>query len=106
MRKTYRITFLITLLLLAFAPTATHAQSQSREIVMEESVLETKITWAENRLVVENLPKDGVLEIFSIVGVKVYTQKIKAGTNEYILHLPKGYYIIRIGDIVKKIALK
>ncbi len=74
--------------------------------IMEEAVPETKIKVTENRLVIENLPKDGVLEIFSIVGVKVYTRKVKAGTNEYQLDLPKGYYIIRIGDLVKKILLK
>lgn len=72
----------------------------------EESTDQTEIVMAGNRLIVRNLPEDGVLEIFSIVGVKVYTKEIKRGTNEYALNLPKGYYIIRIGKIAKKIALR
>lgn len=74
--------------------------------VMEEPVQQTEISMAGNRLIVKNLPEDGVLEIYSIVGVKVYTREIKAGTNEYPINLPKGYYIIRIGGLVKKIALR
>ncbi len=67
---------------------------------------ETKISISEGRLVIENLDADSVLEVYSIVGVKVYSIKVKAGTNEYPLNLPKGYYIIRIGSIAKKIALR
>lgn len=100
----------ITLLVLFFIPGGgfvdATAQERDRRMVMEESVPELKITLAGNRLIVENLARDAVLDVFSIVGVKVYSQKIKAGTNEYTLHLPKGYYIIRIGNFTKKIALK
>lgn len=74
--------------------------------VMEEPVDQTEISMAGNRLIVKNLPKDGILEIYSIVGVKVYSREIKAGTNEYPINLPKGYYIIRIGSLAKKIALR
>lgn len=74
--------------------------------VMEEPAEQTEIVMAGNRLIVKNLPEDGVLEIYSIVGVKVYSREIKAGTNEYPVNLPKGYYIIRIGKIAKKIALR
>lgn len=106
MRKFYLTTLLILCFLFGFGLAGISAQDRNNRVVMEESVPETKITLAENRLVIENLPKDAVLEVFSIVGVKVYTQKIKAGTNEYQLNLPKGYYIIRIGDLAKKILLK
>ncbi|MDO5664590.1 MAG: T9SS type A sorting domain-containing protein [Bacteroidia bacterium] len=106
MRKFYLTTLFILFSLFCFGLDGIYAQDQNRKIVMEENILETKIRVSENRLVIENLPKDGVLEVFSIVGTKVYTQKVKAGTNEYQLNLPKGYYIIRIGDLVKKILLK
>lgn len=106
MRKFYRTTLCILLFLCGFGLDGIYAQDQSRKGIMGEAVPETKIKVTENRLVIENLPKDGVLEIFSIVGVKVHTRKVKAGTNEYQLDLPKGYYIIRIGNLVKKILLK
>ncbi len=61
---------------------------------------------ASNRLIINNLPKDDVLEIYNIMGVKVLTRRVKAGTNEYPINLSKGYYIIKIGKLTKKIAIK
>jgi hypothetical protein len=65
-----------------------------------------KVVYTENRLVIENLQKDNVLEIYNIMGVKVFTRRLKSGTNEYQISLPKGYYIIKIGEFTKKIAIK
>ena len=70
---------------------------------MQDSVI---IKLAENRLVIENLPKEDILEIYNIMGVKVYNRRVNAGTNEYILSLPKGYYILKIGKLTKKIAIR
>lgn len=106
MVKLYPTTLFILFLLFGFGLHTVSAQNQNKDIVVEESVPETKIKVSENRLIIENLPKDGVLEVFSIFGVKVYTQKVKAGTNEYQLNLPKGYYIIKIGTLTKKILLR
>ncbi|MEA5062928.1 MAG: T9SS type A sorting domain-containing protein [Petrimonas sp.] len=106
MRRFYLTTLFILFSLFGFGLAGIYAQDQNKGVAMEENVPETKIKVTENRLIIENLPKDGVLEVFSIVGVKVYTRKVKAGTNEYQLDLPKGYYIVRIGDLVKKILLK
>ncbi len=65
-----------------------------------------KVVITENRLIIENLTKDNILEIYNIMGAKVYTRRIKSGTNEYNISLPKGYYIIKIGKFTKKIAIK
>ena len=65
-----------------------------------------KVVFAESRIIIENLPTDNILEIYNIMGVKVYTRRLKAGTNEYNISLPKGYYIIKIGKFTKKIAIK
>ena len=73
---------------------------------MEEEVKQTEILYAGNRLIVKNLEQDSVLEIYSIVGVKVYSIEIRAGSNEYPIQLPKGYYIVRIGKHSKKIAVR
>lgn len=75
----------------------------------EKSAMEApekvKIKLSENRLTIENLPKDDILEIYNIMGVKVFTRRVKAGTNEYTLTLPKGFYILKIGKVTKKIAI-
>ncbi|MDD4778150.1 MAG: T9SS type A sorting domain-containing protein [Fermentimonas sp.] len=70
---------------------------------VQDSVI---IKLAENRLIIEDLPKDEILEIYNIMGVEVYNRRIYAGTNEYILSLPKGYYILKIGKLTKKIAIR
>jgi len=69
----------------------------------EESL---KIYIRENRLIIENLPKDTIIEIYSIVGTKVSTIRAKAGYGEYFLSLSKGYYIVKVEKVVKKIAIK
>lgn len=105
MGKFYLTSLLAFGLSFGFGLTKAKAFNQS-SFAMEESVEQTEITFAGNRLIVKNLEKDGVLEIYSIVGVKVFSREVKAGTNEYVLNLPKGYYIIRIGEIAKKIAIR
>ena len=69
----------------------------------EESL---KIYIRENRLVIENLPNDTIIEIYSIVGTKVSTIRATAGYGEYFLSLSKGYYIVKVEKVVKKIAIK
>ncbi len=107
MKRFYLIFILAFSMLFGFGITANNLQAQEK-IAMESSFSNIQIYVVSNKLVVENLPKDkeGVLEIFSIVGVKVHSEKVKNGTNEYNINLPKGYYIVKIGNIVKKVAVK
>lgn len=84
---------------------ATQLQDQ-RLFNNEEPQEKTKIRLTGNRLIIEELPQDGILEIYNIMGAKVYNRRAKAGTNEYILSLPKGYYIVKIGKFTRKIAVK
>lgn len=67
---------------------------------------QTIIKMSGKRLTIENLPEDGVLEIFNIMGAKVFNRRVKAGTNQYLLSLPKGYYILKIGSLTRKIAIR
>lgn len=105
MKKNIYLYILLPVFIFGFGVNNSYSLNQI-DFTMVESKLETKISFSDNRLIVENLKQDSVLEVFSIVGVKVYSIKIKAGTNEYPINLPKGYYIIRIGNIAKKIALR
>lgn len=73
---------------------------------IEKVKQEPDIIISENRIKIDNPNKETVLEIFSIVGVKVFTEKVRTGTSEFSHNLPKGYYIIRVGNTAKKIALR
>lgn len=66
----------------------------------------TKIRLIGNRLIIEELPQDDALEIYNIMGVKVFHRRVKAGSNEFLLSLSKGYYIIKVGKMTRKIAIK
>lgn len=93
-------------MLLGFAIGENSLQAQEKIAVENNQTFQIYVI--QNKLIVENLPKgkEGTLEIFSIVGIKVYSEKMKSGTSEYSINLPKGYYIVKIGNIVKKIAVK
>lgn len=106
--KRFYLTFLLTLsILLGFAIGKNRLQAQDK-IAVEKNQKTFQINVIQNKLIIENLPKgkEGTLEIFSIVGIKIYSEKVKSGTSEYSINLPKGYYIVKIGNIVKKIAVK
>lgn len=97
-------TILLTTLLLGGMGFPLLSQVNPERSVMEAPE-KVKIKLSENRLTIENLPKDDILEIYNIMGVKVFSRRVKAGTNEYTLSLPKGFYILKIGKITKKIAI-
>ena len=65
-----------------------------------------EITAYENRIKVENAPVGSILEIYSVVGIKVKEIEVKQSTAEYVVDISKGYYIIRIGDTVRKVAIR
>lgn len=65
-----------------------------------------EITAYENRIKVENAPVGSRLEIYSVVGIKVKEIEIKQPSGEYLVDIAKGYYIIRIGDTVRKVAIR
>jgi hypothetical protein len=67
---------------------------------------EINIRVVENRILVENLPREMILEIYNIMGVKVYSRRIPPGTGEYPVNLRRGYYILKIGKTTKKIAIR
>ena len=66
----------------------------------------TEISYSANRILIQNLPSNGKLQIFSVLGVSVATIDVKAGSGEYAVNLPKGYYIVKVGDVVRKIVIK
>jgi hypothetical protein len=103
--KHFNTILLTTLLLLGMGFPLFSQVNPIRSVVEIPTTDTINIKLSENRLIIENLPKDDILEIYNIMGVKVFTRRVKEGTNEYILNLPKGFYILKIGKYTKKIAL-
>jgi hypothetical protein len=59
-----------------------------------------------NRIKVENAVVGSFIEVYSVVGIKVAEIEVKTPNGEYPLNIAKGYYIVRIGSTVRKIALR
>jgi len=60
----------------------------------------------DNRIKVTNAPVGSKLEIYSVVGIKVAEIEITQPSGEYTVNIAKGYYIVRIGETVRKIAIR
>ncbi|OAV75115.1 hypothetical protein Barb7_01304 [Bacteroidales bacterium Barb7] len=80
-----------------------HARQQ---VVKQNTTPSVGITSSGNRVIVSNAPVGSKLEIYSVVGVKVQEREMKQAFGEYEMNIAKGYYIIRIGDTVRKIAIR
>jgi hypothetical protein len=60
----------------------------------------------DNRIKVTNAPVGSKLEIYSVVGIKIVEIEMKQSSGEYTVNIAKGYYIIRIGETVRKVAIR
>lgn len=65
-----------------------------------------EITAYDNKIVVENAPAGSKLEIYSVVGIRVKEIPMKQPSGEYTVDIAKGYYIVRIGDTVRKVSIR
>ena len=105
-----RILTLFALAIALSAPVPGYAQSRKPEVKTAVSNRKDPspitITCYENRVLVENAPTGSRLEVYSVVGIKVKEIEIKLPTAEYVLDIAKGYYIIRVADTVRKIAIR
>lgn len=65
-----------------------------------------ELTINGEKFVVDNLPQDGTVEVFNILGTKVMTFNVNSGTNSNRVNLPKGYYILKSDNVTKKVVVK
>ena len=96
------------LFLMMFICFQTFAQdTKSKSLSGDNDRLAIEINVAGNKIFTENAPIGKRIEVFNVVGVKVYEIEIKNSSEEYILNVPKGYYILRVDgtDTSRKIAI-
>ena len=67
---------------------------------------EVSVIAINNRIKVKNVAVGSKLEIYSVVGLKVAEIEVKQAEGEYEVNISKGYYIVRIGETVCKIAIR
>ena len=105
------ITFVLLLAAWAGCPLEVMAQ-QANTTVSRTTVAKDKepdsveISAYDNKIVVENAPAGSKLEVYSVVGIRVKEIPMKQPSGEYTVDLAKGYYIVRIGDTVRKVSIR
>lgn len=77
----------------------------------DAAIIQTKtdsvqISVSDNHITIVNAPVGSKLEIFSVVGIKVREIEMKQSSGEYTVNIAKGYYIIRIEETVRKVAIR
>lgn len=82
------------------------AQVSDTLTVEKEVEKEIHFEMISDRIRVIDLKQEAILEIYNIMGVKVFSRRLPPGNSEYPINLPRGYYIIRIGNTTKKIAIR
>lgn len=96
----------IILTLFFVLATISFAFSQDGQKAVEVNELPTISISDTNRLTVQNAKQGDVLQLFSIVGVKVFETKMESSSKELTLNVPKGYYIVKVSNMVRKIVVK
>lgn len=65
------------------------------------------ITISTNQNVLHVTGANGqTLQVYNLVGVRVMSIKVEGADKHYELNLPKGYYIVKIGRIARKILIR
>ncbi len=80
--------------------------SQKRSAGFDDEKPNVELTINGEKFIVQNLPQEGTVEVFNILGSKVISFNIKGGVNINRINLPEGYYILKCDNITKKIVVK
>lgn len=81
------------------------AQNQSRPQIEKESYI-INIQVNGNRVVIENAAPKATIQIYSILGVKLKEYKMPVNGDDLQFDLPKGCFILKTDNVVRKIAIK
>ncbi len=104
-----RRTLLLFAISLSFQMTA--PTSVSAAPIYEAGVIEflqdsdISITYSQGLLYVSGA-NGYKIEVISLTGKKVYEDSISGPAQKIELNIPKGCYIVKVGDVVRKISVR
>lgn len=96
--------FFFALTLLPLATVSAQEERKAEIVQNEQSSLTITVTGTSVRI--QNATPGSMMEVYNILGVKVTSVRIDSSDKAMILNLPKGYYIFKIGDLVRKVIIK
>jgi hypothetical protein len=101
----YLVTLSLSIALLFFVSTAVVAQSQPRSQVDRDGVA-LSLQVNGTKVIVQNVIPRSTIQIFNVLGVKLKEFKTPANGDNLQFDLPKGCYILKTDNVVRKIAIK
>lgn len=101
-----RITLYFFILFASFYVPAVRAQEERKHETVQNEQSKILLTVVDKSVRVQNAPVNSELEVYNIVGIKVASTLIDSPDKTVDFNLPKGYYILKIGNVVRKIVVK
>lgn len=102
MRKTPFIITILAALLMA-QPIWAAEQAEKEGIEAEAQAVGISVSGSQVRV---TNAEGKTLEIYNLAGVRVGQVKIDSEDKTLNLNLPKGYYILKVGNIARKISIR
>lgn len=97
--------FLLVLIGMFFIGEPTVSRANKAVEIIEKEFSTVSISIRDNTLYVANA-NGQQLFIYNVAGVRVVSVKVEGMEYRYDLNLPKGCYIVKVGNTVRKISLK
>ncbi len=86
--------------------TSLYAQEKKGVNTQDDNAADIEITVTGNIVKIKNATVGKFLDVYSVVGKKIESVEIKSSTEECTLHVPKGLYILKIEDTIRKVVIK
>ena len=99
-----KISFALILLALPASVFAAEATAEPAESNFENAAAPIEISVSRNAIRVLNA-QGQTLELYSVTGARIKAVKITAGDETVSFNVPRGCYIVKIGDFVRKVNL-
>ena len=96
--------FILFLFVVSFSVFAQDMKQTSLAESNKQTTVE--ITINGDKYQFQDVNQNAKVDIYSILGLKVKSFEIKSGYSDSIITLPKGYYILKIDNTSRKIAVK
>ena len=74
-------------------------------LMMPLSAFAASISYAKGILSVTGA-EGQVLEVVSLTGKRVMEERISSPAQQIELNIPKGCYIVKVGDVVRKVSVR
>ena len=100
------LTIAFTMALSCLVPVTANAAPAYLAGVMEVAVdQDVTITYSDGVLSVTGA-EGQILEIVSLTGKKIMDVKVESPAQKIELNIPKGYYIVKVGKVVRKVSIR